>query len=171
VSGVALSHATNPSTRRWDGSDSGLVVRGVGTPGHEIAFTVGEAAPTMRMVSGSAEPGRTIPDNDPTGIASAITLSGGGSASEITVRVSIRHTWIGDLRVELFSPAGQRAVLHNRAGRSQDDIEEEWTSAPPSPMAPLVGQGIDGAWVLRVTDLARRDVGTLVRWSLDIVAV
>lgn len=42
VSGVALSHSTKPSSRLWDGSDSGLVVRGISAPGKNIDFLIGE---------------------------------------------------------------------------------------------------------------------------------
>ncbi len=39
--GIALSNNTIPSSRMWDGSDSGLTVSDIGKPGKIIKFTVG----------------------------------------------------------------------------------------------------------------------------------
>ena len=41
--GVALSHNTAPSSRAWDGSDSGLTISDIGKPGAKIPFRVGDA--------------------------------------------------------------------------------------------------------------------------------
>ncbi len=43
VEGEALSNMTTPSTRRWDGSDSGLHIADIGGAGQSISFTVLEA--------------------------------------------------------------------------------------------------------------------------------
>lgn len=40
VNGVALSGQTNPSTRQWDGQDSGLIISDISRPGEEIHFRV-----------------------------------------------------------------------------------------------------------------------------------
>src|SRR5690606_24355577 len=42
ATGVVLSHSTDPSSRQWDGADSGLVIRNVSPPGPTITFEVGE---------------------------------------------------------------------------------------------------------------------------------
>jgi len=41
VSGVALSRNTNPSSRRWDGSDSEMVISDISEPGDVISFEFG----------------------------------------------------------------------------------------------------------------------------------
>jgi subtilisin-like proprotein convertase family protein len=41
------------------------------------------------------------------------------------------------------------------------------STATPALVA-LVDQAIQGSWVLRVTDLAGRDVGKLNTWSLEV---
>lgn len=41
--GIALSKDTNPSSRMWDGSDSGFVVSNIGKPGKTIVFEVGSS--------------------------------------------------------------------------------------------------------------------------------
>jgi M6 family metalloprotease-like protein len=42
VKGIALSHNTSPSTRAWDGSDSGLEIGNISQPGAAMDFRVGE---------------------------------------------------------------------------------------------------------------------------------
>ncbi len=123
-----------------------------------------------QTVHGEVAPKLVIPDNDSTGVSSAIALAGGGVARQLKVSLDITHSFIGDLRVELLSPAGRRALLHAQLGGAQDDLVMTYDSAAPSSvLAPLVGQSIAGDWILRVTDLAGQDVGKLNKWSIDAV--
>jgi M6 family metalloprotease-like protein len=168
VEGVALSHATNPSSRTWDGADSGLTISAVGPPGPAIDFFVGDVLPTSGVLKGEATPGLAIPDRDPAGVASTIPITGSGVVRSMTLKLSITHTWVGDLRVELLSPSGRRAILHGQTGGSRDDIELALDSEPPSPIAAFVGEPVAGAWILRVADLLSRDVGKLNSWSIEI---
>lgn len=170
VSGVALSHATHPGTRLWDGSDSGLVVSDITTPDPIIQFTAGEAPAPSGPLKGEASPGLLIPDRDPAGVSDAIAIVGAGLVDSIAVTISIKHTWSGDLRLELVAPSGRSAILRNRVGGSIDDIEETFTSEPGAPLVSMLGQPVAGSWVLRVADLALRDVGRLERWAIEIEA-
>ena len=167
ISGVALSAASVPHSREWDGRDSGLVISDIGAPGEVIAFTVGEAAPAL-LASGSAEPMAKIPDNRAVGIASAITLTKSGTVARAKVQVDIKHPYIGDLRVALTSPAGRRTVLHPQLGGPADDLMATYDSAVPGVLSSMIGQPIAGDWILNVADLAKRDVGTLRRWSIEL---
>ena len=82
--------------------------------------------------------------------------------------IDITHTYIGDLRVELVAPSGRQAILHNRLGGGQDNLITTYDSTSTAALATLVGQEIQGSWVLRVTDLAGRDVGKLNKWSVEL---
>jgi len=126
-----------------------------------------EAGPTP--VRADAAPALAIPDNSPTGITSRLAIAQAGNVGAIKVSVDITHTYIGDLRIELSSPTGRSVVLHGQLGGNQDNIVITYDStAPLSPLTQLVGQAMQGDWVLRVADLAAVDVGTLNRWSLEI---
>lgn len=123
------------------------------------------------VISQEAAPALKIPDNDPTGVSNAIAIAQIGTARRIKVNVDITHTYIGDLRVELVAPSGQQAILHNRLGGSKDNLIETYDSASTTSLRNLIGQPIQGNWVMRVTDLAGRDVGKLNKWSLELTYV
>ena len=167
AAGLILSHASMPHTREWDGRDSMFSVSDITAPGEAIRFSVG--MPTERqVVHGESSPGLTIPDNRTGGVSSGIAVSAAGVVRRIKVNVEISHTYIGDLQVELFSPTGRRAILHARQGGSQDDLVRSYDSTSPGQLSNLVGQPTQGTWLLRASDLARRDEGTLRKWSLEI---
>jgi subtilisin-like proprotein convertase family protein len=113
-------------------------------------------------------PAATIPDNDPTGIVATISTKDPGKVRDAEVFVDITHNFIGDLVVTLISPAGTTVPLHQRAGMADDNIIKSYTSATTPDLLKLRGQQIEGAWRLKVADLARSDVGKLNRWGLKI---
>ena len=167
VQGVALSHTTTPSSRQWDGADSGLVISQVSAPDASITFVLGEQA-AMPTVRGEAVPAVVIPDNDPAGVSSTIAIGPAGVIRYLKVAVDITHTYIGDLIVELVAPSGEQVRLHNRSGAGSDNLLTTYDSTPGSVLVPLVGQPAQGNWVLSVRDVAGQDIGKLNRWSLEL---
>jgi subtilisin-like proprotein convertase family protein len=123
---------------------------------------------STQVVQGEAIPALSIPDNDPTGVSSSITVAQSGSAQRIKVAVDIAHTFIGDLRVELVSPSGQQALLHDRFGGGEDNLIRTYDSLLQPALAALIGQPIQGNWELRVKDMAGRDIGKFNRWTLEL---
>lgn len=111
-----------------------------------------------------------IPDNDPNGIASKISVqrsskkAGVLKASNLKVHLNIQHSHIGDLIVKLTSPSGQELLLHNRTGWSTDNIQRTLAGTQ---LGELANEDMAGDWVLRVSDLVKRDVGRLVSWGLE----
>ncbi|MCC7353175.1 MAG: M36 family metallopeptidase [Anaerolineae bacterium] len=134
------------------------------------SLDIGLEMPGPQIVRSEVTPALTIPDNDPAGIASVITIAESGVIQGIKVGVDITHTYIGDLRVELVSPAGQQSLLHNRLGGSQDNLITTYDATSTPSLASLSGQPMPGNWVLRVVDLAGLDIGKLNRWSLELTA-
>jgi M6 family metalloprotease-like protein len=168
IQGTALSHATSPSSRRWDGADSGLLLSTVGTSGPTMPFVVGLLEPSTNVVRGEALPGLTIPDNQPAGIRSTITLAAAGTVRQVSVSVDITHTYVGDLEVVLLSPSGAEATLHHRSGGGGDNLVATYDASSVPALAALAGQTVEGDWVLQVRDAANRDVGKLNRWAVEI---
>ncbi|MDY0021125.1 MAG: proprotein convertase P-domain-containing protein [Arenimonas caeni] len=73
--------------------------------------------------------------------------------------VDIRHTYKGDLRVDLVAPDGSTYNLHNRSGGSTDNVIGTWT-------VNLSSEALNGTWKLRVRDNARGDTGYINSWSV-----
>ena len=122
-----------------------------------------------QTVDGEALPNLAIPDNEPRGVSSGIPISANGTLKDVIVGVQISHTFIRDLHVELVSPAGVSARLHDRAGGSAHDIIQTYDRTNAPDLASLVGQAIHGDWALRIRDLEAADEGTLEKWSLRLV--
>ena len=119
-----------------------------------------------QVVQAEANPNLPIPDNQPAGISSTIVIAESGTLKDISVGVVIPHTYIGDLLVEIVAPSGQSVTLHNMSGGSQDDLRMTYDRASIPSLDALVGQPIQGNWVLRVKDLQQIDAGKLEKWSL-----
>ncbi len=94
-------------------------------------------------------------------IRSPIDASGrsGSGLAETQVKVDIKHTYIGDLKVDLIAPDGSVYVLHNRTGGSANNIKKTYT-------VDLSGESLDGTWNLRVKDSGVGDTGKLDSWSV-----
>ncbi len=107
----------------------------------------------------TSEPALRIADRST--IQDAITVDRSGTATSVSVAVDISHTYIGDLVVDLIAPDDTSQTLHSRTGGSANDIDR--TYAPG-----FDGTGIAGDWILRVSDRAGGDVGTLNGWTLTI---
>ncbi len=165
--GVVLSNTTTPSSREWDGTDSGLQIRDVSAPGQVIEFTVG-TAPPPDDVHAETWPNLVIPDNDTTGIASTLAIAANGNVASISVGVEIVHSWVSDLKVSLRSPGGQNVVLHNHEGNDGDDITQTWTSETFPELQRMQGEDVRGEWNLVIVDKASADVGRLLHWQLNI---
>jgi vibriolysin len=99
--------------------------------------------------------------NDNATVDSPITVSGrsGNAPSSASVSVDIRHTYIGDLRVDLVAPDGTLYNIHNHTGSSTDNIIKTVTLN-------LSSEVLNGTWKLRVNDNASQDTGYINSWSV-----
>ena len=84
----------------------------------------------------------------------AMARAGGGE-----VAVDVKHTYSGDLVVDLVAPDGSVYNLANRTGGSADNIVQTFTVNASSEVA-------NGTWKLRVKDAAAQDTGYIDTWSL-----
>ena len=105
-----------------------------------------------------------IPDNNPAGITSVISVPEQGVIFDTEVSVNITHTWRGDLIVRVISPAGTERTLHNRDGGSASDLIQTWS------LDTFNGESMNGDWTLFVSDNAGLDTGTLNGWSMVLTA-
>ncbi len=113
-------------------------------------------------------PGVQIPDNNASGVERALVTNAGGTVGRVEVSVNISHSYIGDLRVGLRSPAGTEVILHDRSGSSGDNLVKTYTPATKPELATLAGQTIAGAWKLFASDRDAQDIGKLNDWRVAI---
>lgn len=99
-------------------------------------------------------------------VFSALEVSQPGSLRDIRVAVDIRHTYIGDLRIDLLAPDGTAVTLHNHQGGSADDLQRVYAVADVPELAALEGKNVQGTWRLRVVDTWFFDQGELRAWRL-----
>ena len=99
-----------------------------------------------------------------------ILVEQGGTLAGIELAVDITHTWRGDLRVVLESPAGVGAEVHRHAGGSAHDLRQTYRPEDSPALQALLDAGTDirGTWTLHVADEARRDIGKLNAWGLKL---
>jgi subtilisin family serine protease len=150
------------------GLDSAAVTGAVSNPG--------TGSPNKLLNVGAGDPGD--PPGDPDGrfenttdypirdnatVESPITVSGisGNAPSDLKVEVDIRHTYSGDLQVDLVAPDGTAYRLKDYGtGGSADDVIGAYTVDASSEAA-------NGTWKLRVGDNAWWDTGTINSWALQ----
>jgi subtilisin-like proprotein convertase family protein len=66
--------------------------------------------------------GLAIPDNDPNGVSSTISISDDYLITHMAILVSMDHTWVGDLIFTLTGPDGTTITLADRPGFPNDDF-------------------------------------------------
>ncbi|MBW5486799.1 S8 family peptidase [Streptomyces bambusae] len=119
------------------------------------AVTNGPVTPTYENTNNVA-----IPDNGGA-VSSTITVSGrtGNAPAALKVSVDIKHSYRGDLVIDLVGPNGATKRLQNSSGDSTANVITTYTvdaSAWPA----------SGNWQLRVQDVAAADTGYIDSWSL-----
>jgi len=135
------------------------------TASSTVMFTINNAGGAcINGTFTSTDVPKSIPDNNATGVTSALAVTGNGTVATLSLSLNITHTFRGDLVVTLISPGGTQFIVSNRAGGSADNIV-----ITNQAITAFNGQTAAGNWQLKVQDLAAVDVGTINSWSLNIV--
>jgi subtilisin-like proprotein convertase family protein len=140
---------------------------------------------------GDAPPNIIFDPRDTT--TSTITFAGVPSTEEIkdvTVNLTIHHTFDSDLLIVLQAPDGTQVTLVNREGGSgqnfinttfNDTAATPISAGPPNavapftgtfkpetPLAAFVGKQVNGTWTLLIDDTAQGNIGVLDNWTLTL---
>lgn len=96
-------------------------------------------------------------------VESPLTVTGvtGNAPSDLAVTVDIRHTFRGDLKVELVAPDGTARLLKDYDSNDSADNVRSTYRVDASAVA------ADGVWKLRVSDNWTNDTGYVNAWSLQ----
>ncbi len=115
-----------------------------------------------------AAPNLTIPDKDPVGITSSVTLLDNGTVADLTISVEITHQFVGDLKIIIKSPSGRVATLVTPSMDASQNLVRTYTKTDVPALSIFLGDQAQGKWSLNVADLVRLSVGTLKKWSVDV---
>ncbi|WP_181566740.1 HYR domain-containing protein, partial [Aequorivita sp. CIP111184] len=142
----------------------------------------------------SDSPGLAIPDGDPVGTTSILTITEDVVITDLNVNLDISHTWVGDVTTTITSPTGTVVTIVDRPGYtgtgfgcSGDDIlatlDDAGTGAvetqcgagvptidgtftPNNPLAAFNGESTMGDWIITISDAVAGDSGTLNAWGI-----
>ena len=149
------------------------IVRGADGAMSAISNTI--SATTDVIIAGCSQPSLAIPDASPAGVYDVIAFPNQLQIGGVLVYVSITHTWIGDLIVEVTSPGGTTVRLHNRTGMSADNIIGTYgfdlSVDGPGSLDDFIDELSLGDWTLWVSDNAGIDVGTVNEWCVEVWGV
>ncbi|GHA77889.1 serine protease [Streptomyces tendae] len=103
------------------------------------------------------------PIRDGVTVESPLTVTGvsGNAPADLSVTVDIRHTYRGDVRVELVAPDGGVFLLKDYGAYDSADDVRGTVAVDAS------GTPANGTWKLRVTDNWVNDTGYVNAWSLQ----
>ncbi|GLZ30495.1 serine protease [Lentzea sp. NBRC 105346] len=138
---------------------------GTGSPNKLLQITgSGGGNPPTGCEAQTNDTDVAIPDAG-AAVTSSITISGcsGKASTAATVKVAIKHTWRGDLSVELVTPSG--AVKKLKVQNGSDGADDINVTFPPQNLS---GENANGTWTLRVQDWYRQDTGFIDSWTLDV---
>lgn len=132
------------------------------TEGPQVADFAETMGSTTQVGQASTDVPKSIPDNNSSGVKSYTSITESGLIRALRLHVDITHPYIGDLWIQLKSPAGTTKVVWNREGGSADNIHQDFD------LAEFNGENMQGSWELWVKDNASIDTGTLTGWSLTV---
>ncbi|MCX4819138.1 S8 family peptidase [Streptomyces sp. NBC_01142] len=132
---------------------------GTGSPNRLLYVGGGGTTPPGKKFENTAD----YAINDNATAESPVTVSGvtGNAPASLSVPVDIKHTYIGDLKIDLIAPDGTAYNLKAYGtGGSADNVITTYTVNASSEAA-------NGTWKLRVSDNARYDTGKIDSWGLQ----
>jgi subtilisin-like proprotein convertase family protein len=131
---------------------------------HQAKYTINDLSGESGYTSGPLN--RAIPDNNTTGVSSAINVNRHDLWIEhVQVKINVDHPVAQDLAVRLTSPAGTSSWLMLSRSNILDNGLYEVTLGANA----FYGERSLGNWTLQVSDEDAEDVGVLRDWSIKIL--
>lgn len=125
--------------------------------------------PTLpKRLEGSNQTDFAIPDANPQGAVSAITINDERAAKDIQVTVNIAHDFLGDVEIYLLAPSGEKVLLQGRTLGRATQLQKRYSLQNTPALQSLLNQSAQGDWQLQVMDRVPLDTGTLKGWQLSL---
>ncbi|MEV4949619.1 S8 family serine peptidase [Streptomyces sp. NPDC053755] len=140
----------------------GTCTGGCGTGIADAAKTVEAVTTTTPPSGGTFTNTADVTISDNTTVSSSIAVTGrtGNASAALKVAVDIKHTWRGDLVIDLIAPDGTvRNLKASSSSDSADNVLTTYTVDASSEVA-------NGTWKLQVRDVASGDTGYIDSWGL-----
>ncbi|MCZ0982120.1 S8 family serine peptidase [Streptomyces diastatochromogenes] len=153
-----IESAIKNNARPLPGTCTGGCGTGIADAAKTVDAVLNTTPPTGTVFTNAADV--QIPDN--TTVTSPITVTGiaGNAPATLKVGVDIKHTWRGDLVVDLVAPDGTvRNLKASSSSDSADNVNTTYTVDASNEVA-------NGTWKLQVRDVASGDTGYIDSWSL-----
>ncbi|GAB4139127.1 MAG: hypothetical protein Tsb009_07820 [Planctomycetaceae bacterium] len=171
-----VQHILVESARKNDPFDPGWVTNGAGKlVNHKFGFGAVDAeaavnmaltwtnvAPEVSAGTGVINVGVTMADNSPIPVVSSREVFHDITLETVEITVDVDHTYRGDLRISLVSPAGTVSQLAEP--RVQDSAEDyvQYTFSSVQHW----GESSTGVWTILMSDEQAQDIGTFNSWEL-----
>lgn len=119
-----------------------------------------------KKIRGENNSNMAIPDFDPDGVTSVISISDSALVRDIEVSVEIEHTYLGDVDVHLLAPNGKKVLLQGRTLGRNTALNTTYSLQTTPQLSRFLNLSAAGNWQLVIVDRARFDKGTLKGWQL-----
>jgi len=134
-----------------------------------VLMAQGQRSPLQqpsRTIRGENNTSLSIPDFDPKGVTSVISISESGLIRSIELRVEIEHSYLGDVEVYAIAPNNDKVLLQGRTLGRNTNLGITYSLQTTPLLRRFLNLPASGDWQLVVIDNARFDSGTLKRWEL-----
>lgn len=132
----------------------------------EMAANYGSALPALQETNWAhARSGLNlnIPDSNATGVSDSMPVSNSLTIEAVQIKITLDHTYAGDLGVELTSPSGMKSiVMHINSNILETNLSDALLLSNA-----FYGENSQGTWTLKVIDGAPADTGVLKGWKLN----
>lgn len=127
-----------------------------------------------------------IPDNNVIGASSILNVADNVSISAVHIGVQVTHSFIGDIKMTIKSPAAKIVQLLTTSTCASQDMNAIFTDAgnnlvcsnsapgysgnlkPTESLTAFVGDNSQGNWTLFIEDQGSSDVGSLINWNIEV---
>ncbi len=127
-----------------------------------------------------------IPDNNVTGASSILNVTDNVSISAVHIGVQMTHSFIGDIKMTIKSPAAKIVQLLTSSTCATQDMNAIFTDTgnnlvcsnsapgytgnlkPTESLTAFAGDNSQGNWTLFIEDQGPSDVGSLINWNIEV---